>query len=150
MNSVPGLIGKLLLSLLLLPAIGYAQESGADVDAITEVVDLYTAGTYEGDGDKLRSVFHENAVMHGFFGDQLLIADPTPFIEAIESAPIKDTDADYQPQIVSIDVDGTAASVTLRETGFPDGMSFTNYFHLIDDGSGWKIISKTFMGTPVE
>ena len=147
MNLVEKWIGAVLLSSLLLPAIGYAQAPAPEAASINEVIELYTQGTYEGDGDKLRSVFHDRAVMNGYLGDQLIAADPTPFIEDMENLRLRDSGAEYRSQIVSVEMDGQVAAVTLTETGFPGNMSFTNYFHLIDDGTGWKIISKTFIGS---
>ena len=111
---------------------------------VRHIITLYTQGTYEGDADKLEKCFHSKAVMNGYLGGQLLLATPEPFIKNMQNAPIKDTDAPYHSEIIDISIDGQVASVTLKESGFPGGMSFTNYFHLIDDGSGWKIISKTF------
>ena len=65
----------------------------------------------------------------------------------MENLRLRDSGAEYRSQIVSVEMDGQVAAVTLTETGFPGNMSFTNYFHLIDDGTGWKIISKTFIGS---
>lgn len=111
---------------------------------VSSVIQKYIQGTYEGDQDKLRNVFHENAVMNGYLGGKLLLATPKVFIQDAGKMQLKKNNADYSANIVSISVDGQVASVILHESGFPAGMSFTNYFHLLDDGNGWKIISKTF------
>ena len=136
-----------LIALLLTCAIGFAQAPDPETAHITEAIELYTQGTYEGDGEKLRSVFHERAVMHGYIGDELITESPAEFIEGMERLRMRDSGAEYRSSIVSMEIEGRVAAVTLGETGFPGGMSFTNYFHLIDDGTGWKIISKTFIGS---
>lgn len=111
---------------------------------IREVVRLYTEGTYEGSTEKLGRCFHEKAVMNGYLQDQPILGTPEPFIQQLQANPVKDAGTDYQWEISGLDIDGQVATVILKETGFPGGISFTNYFHLIDDGAGWKIISKTF------
>ncbi len=58
---------------------------------------------------------------------------------------MKDSGFDYKPNLSGLDIVGKIATAVLEER-YPDGMYFTNYFHVIDDGSGWKIISKTFTG----
>jgi hypothetical protein len=55
-----------------------------------------------------------------------------------------DAGAPYKGEITFVDVAGNMASVTIKETGFGDGMSFTDYFHLIKVHGKWKIFSKTF------
>ncbi len=115
---------------------------------IRKILELYTQGTYEGDAEMLRRSFHEKAVMNGYLAGQLMLATPEPFIENITGLSLKDRGLSYSSSISQISINGKVASVTLEETGFPDGVSFTNYFHLIDDGHGWKIISKTFISHP--
>ena len=110
---------------------------------IRKVIELYTQGTYEGEAAKLEESFHEKAVMNGYLGGQLLMATPEPFIAEVCKAPMNQSDFDYSPVVTEMSIEGKVATVTLVET-YPDGMSFTNYFHLIDDGNGWKIISKLF------
>lgn len=110
---------------------------------IRKVIELYTQGSYEGNADKLNESFHEKAVMNGYLGGQLLLATPEVFINEICKSPMNQTDFDYSPIVTELSIEDKVATVTLVET-YPDGMSFTNYFHLLDDGNGWKIISKTF------
>ncbi|MAM70275.1 MAG: hypothetical protein CMP91_03915 [Gammaproteobacteria bacterium] len=114
-------------------------------EKIKQILDLYTEGTYEGDADKLQASFHEKAVMNGYLGEHLLLATPEPFIAEVCKQPMKDSGFAYNPVISALNIDEKVATATLEET-YPDGMRFTNFFHLIDDGSGWKIISKAFIG----
>lgn len=117
------------------------------IKQIRQVLARYTEGTYEGNAGKLRSSFHEKAVMNGYLGEQLLMASPEPFIAEVCKKPMQASGFDYRPVIDEISLDGKVAQATLTET-YPDGMRFTNYFHLLDDGRGWKIISKAFIGHP--
>jgi hypothetical protein len=125
-----------------------AQESdGAEV-AVRAVMKLYTDGTFEGDAGKLRQAFHPKAVMNGYLQGRPTLGGPEPFIARMERSRMKDSGAPYKPEIAHLEIQGKVAQVTLNERGFMGNGEFTNYFHLIDDGSGWKIISKTFTSLP--
>lgn len=119
---------------------GKAQQ----IAAIKQVIALYTQGTYEGDTDKLSQSFHKNTVMNGSLRGKTVLASPQRFIDSMGELKMSQHDTNYQSKITHIEVDGNVASVTLKETGFPNNTGFTNYFHLINDKKGWKIISKAF------
>jgi hypothetical protein len=94
-----------------------------------------------GSGNFLQiGIFSRQIVRH-----QLLMPSPEPFITEVCKQPMKESRFAYNPVISELNIDEKIASAKLAET-YPDGMRFTNYFHLIDDGSGWKIISKVFTG----
>ncbi|MGB1298932.1 MAG: nuclear transport factor 2 family protein [Psychrobium sp.] len=111
--------------------------------AVRAVIDLYTQGTFEGDTDKLTRAFHVNAVMNGSLRGKIVLATPKRFIESMGKLKLNTTGAKYQAKITHLEVDGIVATVTLKEQGLGE-TDFTNFFHLINDGSGWKIISKAF------
>lgn len=119
--------------------------ANTEKDAVCEVVQKYIDGTYQGDVSALRECFHSTAVMNGYLNDQLLLGDPEPFFQEIEKNPsMAEGGAPYQGEIVSVDIAGNIANVTVKETGFAGTMSFTDYFHLIKVEDAWKIFSKTF------
>lgn len=111
--------------------------------AVRAVIDLYTQGTFEGDTDKLTRAFHTNAVMNGSLRGKIVLATPKRFIESMGKLKLNTTGVKYQAKITHLEVDGIVATVTLKEQGLGE-TDFTNFFHLINDGSGWKIISKAF------
>lgn len=113
--------------------------------AVRKVMEQYMSGTFEGDVEGLKACFHPRAVMNGYLGDKLLIGTPEPFFQDMGSNPsMASGGLPYKGEIVSLEVQEAVASVTLKEEGFPDDMAFVDYFHLINDGGAWKIISKTF------
>ena len=112
---------------------------------VKKVIQNYVDGTYEADIEKLKGVFHGKAVMNGYLGPDLLIADPTPFIEDIASSPSMKSNGDpYQAEIESINIEGNVASVIVSETGFRGEASLVDLFHLIKVDGKWYIISKLF------
>jgi hypothetical protein len=117
----------------------------SEVEAVRQVVQQYIDGSYSGNVDTLRKVFHSKALMAGYLQEQLVIGTPEPFFADIEKHPsMAENGTSYKAEIKSVDVTGQIASVILAETGFFGTMSFTDYFHLLKEHGEWKIISKTF------
>ena len=114
-------------------------------EAVRKVIQDYIDGTYNADTGKLKRVFHEKAVMNGYIGTDLIIGDPSPFIEDIaSSASMRSQNDPYHAEIESINIEGSVASVVLSETGFRGEVSMVDFFHLIKTDEGWFIISKLF------
>jgi hypothetical protein len=113
-----------------------------DVAAVRVVLNGYVRGS-GGDIELLRSVFHPDATMNGYYSGSLGIGSPEPFFAQVAaldaSAPLED----YRAEIEAIEVLGDVATATLVETGFL-GSDFVDFFHLIRVDGEWKIISKTY------
>ncbi len=115
--------------------------------AAQAVIQEYVAACAAGSADRLKAIFHENALMSGYLMGNYMTGSPQPFFDAVENPPPDiPAGAAYQAEIVSAEVSGSVASVTLKETGFM-GLNFTDYFHLVKVDETWKIISKTFEGS---
>lgn len=116
-----------------------------EMKAVLEVVQNYIDGTYNADVEKLRGVFHENAVMNGYLGPDCLIATPEGFIADIAGSPSMASAGDpYNAEVEQVYVEGNIASVTLSETGFRGDGTLVDVFQLIKQDGSWKIISKLF------
>ena len=117
----------------------------AEEKAVKELIQRYIDGTYLADIPMLKSVFHEKAVMNGYLGPNLLLADPAPFLEDMGSSPSMQSNNDpYKAEIKSITIEGDVASAALYETGFRGEASLVDFFHCIKTDGEWKIISKLF------
>ena len=116
------------------------EEAGRARAVIQEYVDACAAGSVE----RLRAIFHENALMSGYMMGEYLMGPPEPFFQVVENPPPGvNAGGAYQAEITHVEVSGPTASITLKEAGFM-GMNFTDYFHLARVNGEWKIISKTF------
>lgn len=116
-----------------------------DMKQIKDVISNYTTGTYEANIEKLKSVFHENAVMNGYLGDEELIARPEAFIQDMASSEsMRKQGIAYNAEIEYIRIEGRIATVIVSETGFKGSGTLVNHFHMIKTEKGWKIISKLF------
>ena len=108
------------------------------------VIQEYVAACAAGSAQRLRAIFHENALMSGYMMGEYLMGSPEPFFRAVENPPPgAEEGGGYKAEITSVEVSGPVASITLKEAGFM-GLNFTDYFHLAKIGDEWKIISKTF------
>ena len=105
------------------------------------VIEAYTTGTRTRDVALLKQIFHQDAVMTGWLGPDLLNGGPEPFYGALEA---NEVGADYASQTTQLAVMDRIASAVTEEQNLL-GMSFTNHFHLVQLGDGtWRIISKLF------
>lgn len=105
------------------------------------VVEAYVTGTRTRNVALLKEIFHENAMMSGWLGPDLLAGGPEPFYGALEANEVGD---DYTSDIVDVTVSDKMATAHLEESNLL-GLSFTNHFHLSQLGDGtWRITSKLF------
>lgn len=111
-----------------------------EANAVAAVLGAYETGTRNRDVALLKSAFHENALMSGYLGPNLLVGGPEPFYAHLEA---NEVEASYAAQTVHIDINGNAASARVVEDNLW-GMSFVNDFHLIRADGAWKIVSKLF------
>ena len=110
-------------------------------DVITEYVEACRVGSV----DRLRALFHPQALMSGFFNGEFYSGKPDPFFDEVAKNPCPaQTGADYTGEITRIEEVGDCASVTLKEAGFL-GSNFTDWFHLAKIDGGWVILSKTYV-----
>ncbi len=112
-----------------------------DIESVRKIMNLYIEGTKTGDVEKLKKVFHSEAIMSGNLMDkQMVCGTPQTFYNDIDG---KIAPPEYDAQIVNIDITGEIASSTLVETGLL-GIDFVNYYHLQRIDGQWKIVSKLF------
>lgn len=113
--------------------------------AVKDVIGKYMKGTFEADIPLLKSVFHENAIMNGYLGDDLVMGAPSLFINDMASSPsMASQGAAYQGEIEMIRIERSVATVIVSESGFRGDGNLVNSFHLIKTDGEWKILSKLF------
>lgn len=115
----------------------------SETAAARAVIEEYVAACRVRSVERLKAIFHPDAIMSGYLMEQQLVGSPQPFWDALVHAPADPPGARYEAQITSVDIVGRIASVTLKEQGFL-GLSFTDYFHLVKIDGQWRIVAKTF------
>jgi len=114
-----------------------------DTTEITRVVNLYIDGAGNGNADQLNEAFHKSARWFGSMDGVDYDMDKEGFVAFMVESPGNPSSA----KIVDIQIDGTAATATVKEEGFWGGLSFTDFFQLSILDGRWQITSKTFAHT---
>lgn len=117
----------------------------SDLEQVSTVIQQYIEGTYNADIALLKSIFHKDARMNGFLGEQLITGTPELFFQDLASKPSMKLKGDpYNAKITSLSHTDRIASAVLNESGFRGNTNFENRFELIFDEEKWQIIFKTF------
>ena len=114
-----------------------------DTAEVTRVVNLYIDGAGNGNADQLNEAFHKSARWFGSVDGVDYDMDKEGFVSFMVETPGKPTSA----KIVDIQIAGTAATATVKEEGFWETNSFTNFFTLAFLDGRWQITCKTFAQT---
>ena len=121
----------------------------SEIAAIRAVAEKYAEGCQTGNIALLRSIFHPQAMMYGYSGDNVVI---TPidglyaFIEAND--PPQKTGEPHESTVSSIRIEGNTATVeTVQESAF--GCDYVNFFQLLKIDGQWQIMSKLYNGVSV-
>lgn len=120
-------------------------ENSADVEAIEQIGRAYIKATFEADIDRLRELFHADAVMYGYLHGQFILGTPEPFFDELSSNPsMKDARAPYEGHIESVSITGKIGSLKIIEEGFGGQSQFTNYLQVVKINGNWFIMTKVF------
>lgn len=116
-----------------------------EIKEIKQVIQDYKDSCFNKNPEKLKSLFHPQAIMVGYLKDQLIYGTPEPFINDIANNPsMAESGVDFKSEIKLIEVAGKTATVIYEETGFFGEVDFSNFFHLLKGDEGWKIVCKAF------
>lgn len=117
-----------------------AETKSIDRQLISDVVQKYVDGAISGRSQDMKSAFHPEATVFGFFEGQLL-AGPIQllFDWNDQNGPARDLAA----SIANIDLAETVATVRVELENW-NGYRFTDLFTVIKVGDDWKITNKVF------
>lgn len=114
-----------------------------DTKLITDTVNLYFKGTYQGDAAQLIRAFHPEARVTGSLKDQLYDWTLAEFIERVTATPTaRDKKELYNKEIVFIDQSNNAAMVKARVN--VGNLIFIDYISLLKINGEWVIRNKSF------
>ena len=120
-------------------------QSGSDTGPGRVIVE-YVEACRVGSADRLRAIFHPDALMSGYDQGEFYMGSPDPFFDEVKDNPSpSETGVPYAGKVTRVEEVGDCASVTLKESGFL-GSDFTDWFHLVKVDRQWLIVSKTYVG----
>lgn len=110
------------------------------VNDIRNIMEKYIEGTNTTDVSLLESIFHDNAIMSGWLGSEMIVGSPEPFFRFLNNSKIS---PNYHARIENIWTEGPVATAVIREENLL-GMNFVNQFQLIQQNGVWLITAKLF------
>jgi len=117
-----------------------ASALASEKEAIERTIKTYIKGGISGRSDEMKPAFHDGATIYGYIGPDLFGGPIQGLYDWNDS---NGPAADLKPEIVSIDIEGSIATVRLELDNWT-GHKFTDMFTLLKTDGEWKIISKVF------
>ena len=112
--------------------------------AIEQAVQTYFDGLYEGDADKLASVFHETSALSCEHEGKLNVLPLAQWLEMVRSRPSpKSRGLARDDAIVQIDQSGPTTAFVKVRCQIPP-RHFTDYLSLLKVGGRWVVAQKVF------
>jgi Putative lumazine-binding len=112
----------------------------AEEPGIRAAIAHYAEGMRTHNVESLRRAFHEQAILCGYLGDELIAGPIGELYSFVNSSPAPAATGDpYACDILNIDVTGRVATATVRELYHDTAI---DYFHLLKIGGTWSIVSK--------
>ena len=123
------------------------NEKCAELQAITDTINLYVEGLHTGNIETLRKAFQPKAMMYGVSAKAVTIVEIEGLYSFVSAnIPPSKTGEPHQCFITCIHYSGNAASVEMVEES-AYGSDYTNYFQLLKIDGRWVIVSKTYNTT---
>jgi len=118
----------------------------AEEEGIRAVIGHYAVGMRTHDVLSLKRAFHEQAILCGYLGDDLIAGPIAALYAWVNSNPSPDASGDpYTCDVLNIEVTGRVAAVSVRELYHDTAI---DYFHLLKIGDRWSIVSKLWDSEP--
>jgi hypothetical protein len=112
--------------------------------AIEQVIHTYFDGLYEGDADKLASVFHETSALTWDQDGKLMILSRDAWLEAVRTRPsAKSKGLARDDGILMFDQSGPTTAFVKVKCQIPP-RHFQDYLNLIHVDGRWQIVQKVY------
>ena len=118
--------------------------SSNDRQAIEQMVQTYLDGLYEGDADKLASVFHDTSVLTYEQDGKLVVLPREQWLKMVRERPKpKDKGLPRDDVILMIDQSGPTTAFVKLKCQIPPRY-FTDYLNLLKIDGRWVVAQKVF------
>jgi hypothetical protein len=117
----------------------------SDLNDLEQTLQVYFDGMYEGDTEKLASVFHEVAHLFGVTDGKLTDWSRAHWFEVLKSRGQSPQQLDLKRHdfVVQIDRSSPTTAFAKVQCQMPPRY-FTDYLTLVKLADGWRIVSKTY------
>ena len=119
------------------------METSNELSAIAATVNDFFVGMHTGDVDRLRSAFHPDAYLFGYYQGSFSRISLEEWMEEVRGEPKpSESGEQFDMRIVAVDVTGKVA--TVKTATLYLGLHFTDYLTLIQFDDHWKIVNKAY------
>ncbi len=123
------------------------MDRSSEVRGIREAIAHYASGMRTGDIETLKRGFHEQAILCGYLGDELIAAPIAALYDWVGANPAPAaTGAPFDCVVLEIAVTHRVATATVRETDSHG--TVIDHFHLLKASERWWIVSKLWDAEP--
>jgi len=110
-----------------------------DYKTIEELLHDYFDGLYEGDVEKLRNIFHDDAWLKG----NNFRKSRDEWLEAVANRPVPEKEGmDYAFKVLSLDIEGDQAMAKVDVPLL--AAHFIDFLGLLKEDGKWKIVNKMY------
>jgi len=123
------------------------MNNSTEEKGVREAINYYVEGMRTGNVETLKAGFHEQAILCGYLGDELITAPIEGLYEWVASNPAPAATGDvFECSVLAVEVTGRAATATVRETSHDEDV--IDYFHLLKIRDRWWMVSKLWDTEP--
>ena len=123
------------------------MEVSAEERGIREAVQHYVEGMRTHKVDGLKQGFHQQAILCGYLGDDLIAAPIAALYDWVAANPAPAATGDpFSCETLGIELTGRVATARVRESD-AHGVVI-DHFHLLKVGERWSIVSKLWDAEP--
>jgi putative lumazine-binding protein len=115
------------------------MSSSTDESDIRQAINSYSEGMRTANVGSLKNAFHDQAILCGYLGDELITAPIEGLYEWVDSNPPPDF---YNCLVLDVEITNRVAAAKIRETDSHGDV--TDYFHLLKVDDRWWIVSKVW------
>lgn len=116
-----------------------------DYEEIELLLRDYFKAVGNADISHLKTLFHENASMYGYLGDNAVVGTPEIFFADLSSKPsMSSQNIDCRMVIKNISVSGNTAQASILVNNFFGAFQIEDSFHLLKLNGQWIIVCKNF------
>ena len=118
-----------------------------DEQGIREAIAFYEEGMRLGAVDTLKRAFHEQAILCGYLGDDLIAGPISQLYDWVAANPAPAATGDpFSCETIGLELTGRVATAKVRERDHHGAV--IDHFHLLKVGERWSIVSKLWDAEP--
>ena len=123
------------------------MDAPAEEGGVRVAIEHYAEGMRTGHVDTLKEAFHEQAILCGYLGDELIAAPIVALYDWVAGNPAPATSGEpFNCEVRDIEITNRVATAAVRETDQHGAV--IDHFHLLKVSERWWIVSKIWDAAP--